>query len=193
VTCDQLVDETTEPARVDRCGIKLPGGVRTEQQTNEHGGELGVVGVSFLTLGQAVEHGRQLRHDLGIEGRQALPELRPAERRHPDLREQDAAVAVGRELDEQEVETANERALRVHHADFGAERLAQGFDDHVDGRDQQIFLRDEVVVHEPGGQVGLGGDALHGGPGDAVLQDRRAQPFDDLAAARSSETRAPHR
>ncbi len=193
MTCDQLVDQMTKPARVDRCGIKLPGGVRTEQQTNEHRSELDVVGVPFLTLGKAIEHGGQLRHDLGIQGRQALAELRPAERRDADLGEEDAAVAVGGELDEEEVETAGERAFRVHHAQLRAERLAQGLHDHVDGRDQEVFLRDEVVVHEAGGQVGLGGDALHGRPRDAVLQDGGPQTLDDLDAPRTGETRTSHR
>ena len=87
MTCDQPVDQVTEPVRVDRCGIKLPGSVCTEQQTNEHGRELGVVVVSLLALGKAIEHGRKLPHDLGIQCRQALAELWPAERRDGDLRE----------------------------------------------------------------------------------------------------------
>ena len=71
--------------------------------------------------------------------------------------------------------------------------VAQVLDDLIDGRDQQVFLRDEVVVDEARGQAGFGGDALHRGLGDAVLQDGGAQTFDDLTAAWSGETRASHR
>lgn len=51
MTCDQLLHLTAEPARVDRCGIKLPNGVRTEQQTNHHAGEVGIFGVTVATVG----------------------------------------------------------------------------------------------------------------------------------------------
>lgn len=50
MTGDELLDLTAEPARVDRCGIKLPGGVRTEQQTNDHSGEIGVFGVTVAAF-----------------------------------------------------------------------------------------------------------------------------------------------
>jgi len=149
--------------------------------------------VSFLALGKAVEHVGQLGHDFGIERGDALAQLRPAERRHADLGEEDAAVAIGGKLDEKEIETARERALRIEHAQLRAQRLGQIAHDLIDGRDQQVFLRDEVVVHEPGREIGLGRNALDGGTGDPMLQDRRAQTLDDLAAARTGETRASHR
>ena len=51
MTGDELLDLTSEPARVDRCGIKLPNGVRTELQTNHHAGEVGIFGVTVATVG----------------------------------------------------------------------------------------------------------------------------------------------
>lgn len=67
----------------------------------------------ILTLGKAVEHVGQLGHDFGIERGEALTQLGPPKRRHADLGEEDAAVAVGRELDEEEIESARQGALRV--------------------------------------------------------------------------------
>ena len=192
MTCDQLFDHASEPARIDRGGIELPGGVRPEQQTNQHHGEIGVLGVAPLTIGQPVEHGGQLRDDLGVQRREAAAQLRPAERRDADLGEQYAARAVGRQLDEEEVETAGERTLGVEDVELGPERRAQILDHLVDSRDQEIFLGHEVMVHQAGGEIGFGGDALHGGFRDAVLEDGGAQSFDDLDAARSGQARASH-
>ena len=79
--------------------------------------------MSILTLGKAVEHVGQLGHDFGIERGEALAQLRPPERRHADLGEEDAAVAVGRELDEEEVEAARQGALRVEHTQLRAQAL----------------------------------------------------------------------
>ena len=149
--------------------------------------------MSILTLGQAVEHVGQLGHDFGIERGEALTQLRPPERRHADLGEEDAAVAVGGELDEEEVETARESALGVEDTKLGAHRDGQGLDDLIDRRDQKVFLRDEVVVHEPGGEIRLGRDALNRRPRDAVLHDGGAQALDDLAATWTGETRTSHR
>ena len=84
---NQLVDQASEPARVDRGGIELPSGIRPEQQTNQHHGEISVLGVTILTIGKSVQHGRQLRHDLGVQCRQAPAKLRPPERRDADLGE----------------------------------------------------------------------------------------------------------
>ncbi len=192
VTCDQLLDLTAEPAWVDGVGIKLPGGIRAEQQTNEHAGEVGVLGVTIAAFGKAIEQRRELRHDLVVQGCQTLAQLRAPERRDADLREEHAALAVGGVLDEEEVQPARERALGVEDVELGAERRARVLDDLIDGRDQEIFLRDEVVMHEPGGEPGLGGDTLHGGLGDPVLQNGRAQALDDLAAARPGEARSSH-
>src|SRR5688572_13801165 len=85
VTCDQLLDLTAEPARVDRSGIKLPGGVRTEQQTNEHPGEVGVVGVAVSTIGEVVEQRGELRDDFLVQSCQTLAQLRAPERCDADL------------------------------------------------------------------------------------------------------------
>lgn len=146
-----------------------------------------------LAVGQSVEQRRQLGDDLGVQIGEAAPQLRATERRHADLGEQHAAVTVGGQLDEEEVETAGERALGIEHVELGAERRPQILDDLIDGRDQQVFLRLEIVVHETRRQAGFLRDALDGGLGDAVLQDGGAQAIDDLAAARSRETPASHK
>lgn len=140
-----------------------------------------------------VEERGELRHDLFVERRQTLAQLRAAERCDADLGQQHAAVAVGWVFDEEEVEPAGECAFRVEHVELGTERGAGVLDDLIDGRDQEVFLRYEVVVHQPRREVRLCGDTLHRGIGDPVLQDGRAQTFDDLAAPRSGETRASHR
>ncbi len=105
----------------------------------------------ILTLGKAVEHVGQLGHDFGIECGDALAQLGPPERRHADFGEEDAAVAVGWQLDEEEVEAAREGALRVEDTKLRPQGLCQIAHDLIDGGDQQVFLRHEVVVHEPGG------------------------------------------
>jgi hypothetical protein len=140
-----------------------------------------------------VEERGELRDDLFVERCQTLAQLRAAERRHADLGQQHTAVAIGGVLDEEEVQPAGERALRVEHVELGAERGAGILDDLIDGRDQEVFFRDEIVVDEPGRQVRLGGDALHRCIGNPVLQDGRTQALDDLPAARSCEARATHR
>ena len=94
MTCDQLVDHATKPAWVDRGGIELPGSIGTKLQTDEHRCEVGVFGVSSLTLRKAVEHVGQLGHDFGVERGQAFAQLRPAQRRDADLGEEDALIAV---------------------------------------------------------------------------------------------------
>lgn len=193
MTCDQLLDLTAEPARVDRGGIKLPGGVCTEQQTNEHPGQVGVVGVALPAIGETVEQRRQLGHDLIVQGCQTLAQLRAAKRCDADLGEQDAAVAIGGVLDEEEVEAAREGAFGIEHVELGAERRPGIFDDLIDGGDQEVFLRDEIVMDEAGGEVGLGGDALHRRFGDPVLQDGRAQALDDLTAPGTGEAWATHK
>ena len=140
-----------------------------------------------------VEERGELRDDLLVECCQTLAQLRAAESRDADLGQQHAAVAVGGVLDEEEVEPAGERALGVEHVELGTERGAGLLDDVIDRRDQKVFLRDEIVVHEPGREIRFGGDALDRRIRDSVLQDGRPQALDDLAAARSRETRTSHR
>jgi len=193
MTCDQLLHHAAEPARVDRSGIKLPGGVGAEQQANEHRCEVGVVGVATLTIGHPIEQSGELAHDLVVEVGEPPAELGPAQGGDADLGEEDAALAIGRKLDEQEVEAADERALGVEHVELGAERRSEVLDDLLDGGDQQVFLGDEVVVHEAGREIRLGGDALDRCLRDPVLQDRGSEAVDDLAAARPRETRSSHR
>ena len=193
VTCDQLLDLTAEPAWVDGVGIKLPGGVRAEQQTNEHAGEVGILGVSLATVGKVIEKGRELGDDLLVQGCQTLAQLRAAQGGDADLGEQHAAVAIGGILDEEKVEAARERPFGIEHVELGTERRSRVLDDLIDRRDQEILFRHEVVVHEARGQIRLGSDALDGGVGDAVLQDGGAEALDDLTAPRTRETRPSHR
>jgi hypothetical protein len=193
MTGDQLLDHAAEPARIDRGGIELPEDIRPETQTDQDHRQVGVLRVPTLAVGQAVEQGGELGDDLGVEIGEPPAELRTAERGHADLGEQHAARAVGRQLDEEEIEPARQRALGIEHVELGAERRADLLDDLVDGRDQKVFLGLEVVVHEPGRQTRRLGNALDGRIGESVLQDRGAQTVDDLAAARSGETPASHK
>ncbi len=193
MTCDELLDEAAEPARVDRSGIKLPGGIRSEQHTNQYRRQVGVLLVPMLAIRQAVEEAGQLRNDFLIQSCQAFAQLRTAERRDLNLGEQDAAVAIGRVLDEEKVEPARECSLGIEHVELGAQRRAEVLDDLFDGRNQEVFLRHEVVVHESRRKIRLGCDPLDRRVGDAVLQHRGAQALDDLAATRSGETRSSHR
>lgn len=178
---------------MDRGGIELPGGIRPEQQTGEDGRQLGVLGAAAAAVGQAIEHRRQLADDLGVERGDALAQLGPPERGDADLGEEHAARALGRELDEEEVEAAGERALGVEYVQLRFERGAQVLDHLIDGGDQEVFLGLEVMVHEPRREARRGRDALDGRVGDAVLQDRGAQTVDDLTAPRSREARPSHR
>lgn len=192
VTGDQLFDHASEPARIDRSGIELPNGVRPELQADQHRREIGILCMATRAVGKTVEHGGQLRHDLGVQGRETSAQLRPAQRGDADFREHDAAGAVRRQLDEEEVESARQRALRVEDVELGAQRSAQILDHLVDRRDQEVFLRHEVVMHQPGGKIRLRGDALNRRLGESVFEDGGAQAFDDLAPARAGETRASH-
>ena len=67
MTCDELLDHAAESARVDCGGIELPDGVRTEQQADQRRGEIGVLGMPRLTIGQTIEQSRELGHDLLVE------------------------------------------------------------------------------------------------------------------------------
>lgn len=78
MTRDELLHHAAESARVDRSGIKLPGGVCAEQQANEHRGEVGVLGVTALTIGQPLEKTGELGHDLVVQCGETFPELRPS-------------------------------------------------------------------------------------------------------------------
>ena len=192
MTCDELVDHAAEPARVDHGGIELPSGVCAEQQTNQHRGELGVLGVPVLAVRQPIEQPSQLGHDFFVQGGEPLAKLRPPERGDPDLREENAAFAVGGILDEQEIEPAHERAFGIEHVELCTEGRTQILHDLLDSRDQEVFLRYEVVVDESGGKSRLRCDPLHRCFGDPVLQDRGPEALDDLTSTRSGETRAPH-
>ena len=75
-----------------------------------------------LAVGQAVEHRGELGDDLGVQVGQTATELRAAQRDHADLREQHAPRPIRGQLDEQEVETAGERALGIQHVELGAQR-----------------------------------------------------------------------
>lgn len=189
----QLLGHAAEPARVDRVGIELPVGIGAEQDAHQEQREIGVLGVAPFAVGQTVQQVGELGDDFGVERGQALPQLRPSERRDGDLGEEDAARPVGGKLDEQELQAARQCTLGIQDVQLGTQRRPELLEDRVDGRDQQVFLRVEVVVHEAGGHVGLGGDALHRGPRDAVLQNRRPEPVDDLAPSRSGETGSSHR
>lgn len=193
MTCDELVDHAAEPARVDRGGIELPGGVCAEQQTNQHRREVGVLSVAVLAIGKPVEQPRQLGHDFLVQSGESLAKLRSPERGDPDLREENAALAVGGIFDEQEVEPARERALGIEHVELCTERRTQILDDLLHGRDQQIFLRYEVMMDESCRKARFGCDPLDRRLGDPVLQDRGPEAFDDLTSTRSGEARASHR
>jgi len=167
--------------------------VRPVEQAQHHGGEIDVRLVLARTVGQTIEQRRDLARHVRGELSQAAPQLRPTERRDGDLFEEDAAITVGRDLEEEEVERALEGALRIEDVELGLDRLARVLDDQIDGGDQQIFLRVEVVMDQAGGYAGVAGDALHRGVGEPVLHDRGAQAVDDLPAARLGEARASHR
>lgn len=193
MACDQLLDRAAKLARVDRSGIKLPGGVRTGQQANQQQRELGVLGIAPVAIGQPIEQPRQLLDDLLVQCGEPFAELGAPERRDADLGEEDAAIAIGGQLDEQEVESAGECTLRVEDVELRAQRRAQVLDHLVDRRDEQVLFRVEVVVDEARREARLGRDALHRGLRDAVLHDGGAEPFDDLTAARAGEAGASHR
>ena len=193
MTGDQLLDHAAKPARIDGGGIELPEGVRPVRKRDQDHRQVGVLRVTTLAIGQPIEQRRQLGDDLGVEIGEAPAQLRTAQRRDGDLGEQHAARTIGRQLDEQEVEAARQGALRIEHVELGAQRRPEILDDLIDGRDQQVFLRLEVVVHEPCGNARLFGDALHRGVGQTVLQDGGAETVDDLTAARSGEAPASHR
>jgi hypothetical protein len=113
VTYDQILDHASKSAWVDGSGVELPSDVRSRQQTDQKDCEVFVLGVPAVTVGKPVEHCGDLADDLGVERGESFAELRPAERGDADLREQDAAVAIRGELDEEEVEPARQRLLRI--------------------------------------------------------------------------------
>lgn len=145
-----------------------------------------------MTIGQSVEEGGQLQYDRGVQVRKASSQLWPPECRDADLGEQHAACPVGGKFDEEKVQTARECALGIEHIEFCAQRVAQFLDHLIDGCDQEVFFRHKVMVHKAGGEIGLGRDTLNGCSGEAVLEDGAAQTRNDLAAARSGQTRASH-
>ena len=174
-----------------RIGQEL--GVGSVEQAQHHGGEIDVGLVLARAIGQAIEQRGDLARHVRVELGEAAPQLRPAERGDGDLLQKDAAIAVGRHLEEEEVERALEGALRIEDVELGLDGLACILDDQIDGGDQQVFLRVEVMMDQTRGHAGVSGDALHRGVGEAVLHDRGAQAVDDLPAARLGETGASHR
>jgi len=188
----QVVGEPAQAARVDAVGVEHPLLVRPIGVTDEQGREVAVGGALAGAVGQAIEQARELARHLRSQRGDALAELRAAEGGDPDLGEQEAALAVGRKLEQQEVEGARERALGVEDVDLGHERRAEVLHHLVDGGDQEVFLGVEVVVDEAGRHLRLLGDALHRGVGEAVLDDGGAEAVDDLAAAGLGEARATH-
>jgi hypothetical protein len=189
----EIVGETTHAARVDTVGVEHALLVRPVGVTDEQGREVAIFGAPSGAVGQALEQGGQLRDQLGVQLRNALPELRASQRRDPDLGEQQTALAVGAELEQEEIEGAGERTLGVEDVQLGHERGAEVFDHLIDGGDQQIFLGVEVVVDQTGRHLRLLGDALHRRVGEAVLDDGGAEAVDDLPAARLGEAGPSHK
>ena len=167
--------------------------VGSVEQAQHHGGEIDIGVVLACAIGKPVEQRRQLIRHVGGEGSEAAPELRAAQRRDADLLEEHAPIAVGGHLEKEEIERAREGALRIEDIQLRLERVTRVRDDLVDRRDEQIFLRREVVMDQSRGESRVGGDALHRRAGEAVLHDRGAQPVDDLAATRLGEARTTHR
>jgi len=189
---NELASELAQPSQVDGVGIGEELRVGSVEQAEQHRRELGIGVVVAGAIGQPLEQRRQLLGHVGGERGEAAAQLRAPQCGDADLLEQDAAVAVGRDLEEEEVERPLERALGIEDVELRFQRPARVLDDLVDGVDQQVFLGGEVVMNETGGQPRLRGDALHRGAGESVPDDRRAQPVDDLAAARLSETGTTH-
>jgi hypothetical protein len=146
-----------------------------------------------MAIGETIEEADELRHDLRVEICDATSQLRPAQRRETDLREEHAAFALGRHLDEQEVQRASERALGIEDVELGLERGTKLVDDLVDGRDQERFLRREVVVDESRRNIGGTRDALHRRALEPALHDHAAKRVDDLLAPRLREARSSHK
>lgn len=178
---------------MDGLGIGQKLRIGAVEQAQHHGGEIDVGLVLAHAIGQAIEQGRQLVRHVGGERGQAAPELRAADRGDGDLLEEDAAVAVGRNLDEEEVERAFQGTLRIEDIELGLDGLARVLDHLIDRRDQQVFLRDEVVMDQARGHARIAGDALHRGVRQPVLHDGGTKTVDDLTAARLGEARTTHR
>ena len=162
------------------------------EKTDDELREIGVLAVSAAAIGQTVEQCGELGHHFHVQRGDSPAQLRPAQRGDPNLREQNAALLVGGRLDEEEVERAREGAFGVEDVELGLQRGAQVLDDLIHGGDQQVFLGDEIVMHQPGRHPRLGGDARDRRVGEPVLHDRRAQSVDDLSAPRLGEARPSH-
>jgi len=167
--------------------------VGADDEARDQHGELGVLRVPVLAIGQAADERAQLGEHFRVERGDAAAQLRAAERGGADLREQDAPHALGRHLEKEEVERAREGALGIEDVELRFERRLQILDDLIDGRDQQRFLGHEVVVDEAGRHARGCRDALHRCALETVLHDGRAQGVDDLAAARFGEARPTHK
>lgn len=146
-----------------------------------------------MAIGEPIEQRDQLGHDLRVEICDATSQLRATQRREADLGEKHAALALRRHLEKQEVERADEGALRVEDVELGLERGAQLVDDLVDGGDQERFLRREVMVDQTGRHVRGPRDALYRRALEPVLDDHAAERVDDLLAPRFREARSSHK
>ena len=203
----QLVGDAAQPAQVDDVGVEQQLPVGPEGEAHEQEGEVGVLGPAaapirqaaapirqpVAPIGQAVEQQGEVAHGLGVELRQTPAQLRAPERGDGDLLEEDAACAIGRHLEVEDVERAGDGALRVEHVELRHQRSPHLVDDLIDGGDEEGLLRVEVVVHQTRGQSRLRRDPLHGRSREAMPHQRGAQPVDDLPPPRLGETRATHR
>jgi len=217
----QLVGDAAQPAQVDDVGVEQQLPVGPEGEAHEQEGEVGVLGPAaapirqaaapirqpaapirqpvapirqpVAPIGQAVEQQGEVAHGLGVELRQTPAQLRAPERGDGDLLEEDAACALGRHLEVEDVERAGDGALRVEHVELRHQRSPHLVDDLIDGGDEEGLLRVEVVVHQTCGQSRLRRDPLHGRSREAMPHQRGAQPVDDLPPPRLGETRATHR
>jgi len=135
--CDELAGEAAESSQVDGIDVGEQLVVGAVQQRNEHGGYVDIGVVTACPVGQAIEQPGELRDHVLRQVGEPTPQLRTAQRRDADLGEQHAAVAVRRQLEEQEVEGTLERALRVENVELGLQRPARVVDDLVDGGDEQ--------------------------------------------------------
>lgn len=121
---------------MDGVGIGKELRVGSVEQAQHHGGEIDVGVVLARAIGQAIEQRRDLVRHVGGQIRQAPAQLRAPERGDGDLLEEDAAVAVGWHLEEEEVERALEGALGIEDVELGLDGLARVLDDLIDRGDQ---------------------------------------------------------
>jgi hypothetical protein len=189
----EIVGETTDAARVDAVGVEHPLLFRPVGVTDEQGRKVAILGAPARAIGKSLEQGSKLGDHLLVQLGDALAKLWPPHRGDPDLGKEEHSLAVGTELEQQEVEGTGERTLGVEHVQLGQQRCAQILDHLIDGREEEVFLGVEVVVNQAGRDLGLLGDALYGRLGEPVLDDGGTQTVDDLPPARLREARPSHK